>query len=411
MSKYPIPQPIIDGIEQINHKQFQQETIFNQIDFDCVIEFLKQYSDNKLTFESYRREIERLLQWSWLIEKKSILELKRQDIENYIQFCLKPPKSWIGMKRTPRFINRGNQRVSSPKWRPFVATISKTEHKKGLEPDKNNYHLSQKSIQEIFTGISSFYNYLVLEEKISVNPVVLIRQKSKYLQKRQTQLTVMRLTEKQWQTCLETAKEMASNEPYKHERTLFIITALYLLYLRISELVASQRWVPLMGHFYQDSNNYWWFKTVGKGNKIRDIAVSDDMLSALKRYREKIGLSSLPLPNEQTPLLPKEQGKGAMTSTRHIRRLIQLCFDKAVTKLRQNDFQVDADALGAATVHWLRHTGISDDINKRGRPVAHVRDDAGHSSSAITDRYNDIELTERYQSAKNKKAASRVRIS
>ena len=57
----------------------------------------------------------------------------------------------------------------------------------------------------------------------------------------------------------------------------------------------------------------------------------------------------------------------------------------------------------SATVHWLRHTGISDDINKRGRPISHVRDDAGHSSSAITDRYNDIELKERYKSAKNKK--------
>lgn len=185
---------------------------------------------------------------------------------------------------------------------------------------------------------------------------------------------------------------------------MFILTALYLLYLRISELAASERWVPQMGHFYRDSNGYWWFKTVGKGNKMRDIAVSDDMLTALKRYRENLGLSPLPLPNEQTPLLPKEKGTGGMTSTRHIRQLIQLCFDKAVDKLRESSFQTDADALEAATVHWLRHTGISDDINKRGRPVAHVRDDAGHSSSAITDRYNDIELTERYQSAKNKKA-------
>jgi hypothetical protein len=32
-----------------------------------------------------------------------------------------------------------------------------------------------------------------------------------------------------------------------------------------------------------------------------------------------------------------------------------------------------------------------------------VRDDAGHSSSAITDRYNNIELKARYKSAKNKK--------
>src|SRR5262249_14129612 len=144
----------------------------------------------------------------------------------------------------------------------------------------------------------------------------------------------------------------------------------------ISELVESSRWVPEMRHFYQDSNGYWWFKTVGKGNKLREIAVSDDMLLALKRYRTHLNLSPLPSPNEKTWLLPKEKGQGAMTSTRHIRNLIQLCFDKTVDKLKQRGFQADAGALETATVHWLRHTGISDDINKRGRPVAHVRDDA-----------------------------------
>lgn len=82
---------------------------------------------------------------------------------------------------------------------------------------------------------------------------------------------------------------------------------------------------------------------------------------------------------------------------------MQDCFNKTIENLRISGFTAEADSLEAATVHWLRHTGISDDINKRGRPLAHVRDDAGHSSTAITDRYNDIELTERHKSAKHKK--------
>jgi hypothetical protein len=60
-----------------------------------------------------------------------------------------------------------------------------------------------------------------------------------------------------------------------------------------------------------------------------------------------------------------------------------------------------ADAMMDTTVHWLRHMGISDDVKRRLR--AHVRDDAGHSSSAITDRYVDIELKERHKSAKRMK--------
>jgi len=405
MSRLPLPKPIIDNLENIektNTENYKTPN-FAPNDYTSSIEFLKQYNGNKATFESYRREIEKLLQWSWLIENTSILKLKRLDIENYISFCLNPPKSWIGTKRVSRFIDRNGIRIANHKWRPFVATVNKRDFKHGDLPDKHNYQLSKKSIREIFTVLGSFYNYLLIDEKVASNPVALIKQKSKYLQKRQQQATVMRLSEKQWQTCLEVTRELADHNPEKHERTLFILSALYLLYLRISELVSNDRWTPMMKHFYRKADGSWWFKVVGKGNKLREIAVSDDMLSALKRYREKLNLSSLPSPNDKNYLLSKDKGKGEITDTRHIRRLIQYCFDKTINKLRENKLFLEADAMESATVHWLRHTGISDDINKRGRPLPHVRDDAGHSSSAITDRYNDVELKERYKSAKNKK--------
>ncbi|MBM3887432.1 site-specific integrase [Candidatus Dependentiae bacterium] len=375
--------------------------LVNQKDYQAGLDFLKQYSNNKATFESYRREVERLVQWAWLIAEKSILDLTREDIENYIAFCLDPPKSWIGKKRVPRFISFDGFRKPNPHWRPFVASVDKVAHKKGIQPDKKNYHLSQKAIQEIFTVLNSFYNFLLQEEKVSKNPVALIKQKSRYIQKQQQQASVMRLTDVQWDMCIKVAMDLAV-EDKSHERTLFILSALYLLYLRISELVSTERWTPMMGHFYQDSSGFWWFKTVGKGNKLRTIAVSDDMLKALERYRKSQGLSPLPLPKEKIPLIPKDRGKAPMTSTRRIRQLVQFCFDHAVDALKEKNLLAEAEALSFATAHWLRHTGISDDINKRHRPVAHVRDDAGHSSSGITDRYNDIELSARYESAKEK---------
>lgn len=400
-----IPSPLIDTCENLKEKDWKkfESPSFAPYDLPCALDFLKQYDSNKATFESYRREVERLIQWAWLIEKKSLLDLKRQDIETYIQFCLNPPKTWIGYKKVSRFITVNAERVPNAEWRPFVVTVSKADHKKGLKPNKQEYQLSQKAIQEIFTVLSSFYNYLAMEEKVSINPVALIRQKSKYIQKHQQQAQVLRLSELQWQTCLDTVRVLAEKNPNKYARTLFIISALYLLYLRISELCATPRWSPEMGHFYQDSQNLWWFKTVGKGNKMRDIAVSDDMLTVLKQYRISMQLTPLPSINDKMPLLPKEKGKGPMTSTRHVRRLVQHCFDVTIQRLRNDGLIAEADSFESATVHWLRHTGISDDINKRGRPIAHVRDDAGHSSSAITDRYNDIDLIERHESAKNKK--------
>ena len=69
-------------------------------------------------------------------------------------------------------------------------------------------------------------------------------------------------------------------------------------------------------------------------------------------------------------------------------------------RLIADGFREDADMLIPATVHWLRHTGISEDV--KIRPREHVRDDAGHSSSAITDQYIDIELRARHASARKK---------
>ncbi|MFZ8313277.1 hypothetical protein ACO1KX_13795, partial [Staphylococcus aureus] len=83
---------------------------------------------------------------------------------------------------------------------------------------------------------------------------------------------------------------MADVDSGHYERSLFILQCLYAMYLRISELAASDRWSPKMGDFFRDSNNDWWFKTVGKGNKFRQIAVSSPMLAALKRYRKYLGL-------------------------------------------------------------------------------------------------------------------------
>lgn len=174
------------------------------------------------------------------------------------------------------------------------------------------------------------------------------------------------------------------------------------MYLRISELVTSKRWSPTMSDFFKDADNNWWFKTVGKGNKARQIAVSDAMLSALKHYRiNYLNISPYPLPGEKTPLIGhKDNPNAPMTSTRPIRLLIQQCFDLAANKLDSNGEKHEATLLRVATVHWLRHTGISEDV--KIRPREHVRDDAGHSSSAITDRYIDVELKERAKSAKMK---------
>lgn len=395
--------PLFDNINHLNKNEQNVILPYPECydDFRYTLTFLHSYTGSLGTFNSYRRETERLLQWTWHINKKPLKDIKKEDIERFMRFCQNPPTSWINNKKVPRYLSRSGQRIPNENWRPFTVTISKSARKQGAQPSIDAYQLSQGAIQEILAILSTFFNFLIAEEYLSTNPVSLIRQKSKFIRKQQHNAPVRRLSDYQWRYVWQAAENLASENPELHERTRFIVNLLFGLYLRISELVASERWVPTMNDFSKDSNGFWWFNTVGKGNKQRQIAVSDEVMAALARWRTFLGLPPHPSPADNSPLIPRVRGHGPMSDTAPIRRLVQQCFDLAAMELRQNGGSEEADNLHAATVHWLRHTGISEDV--KHRPREHVRDDAGHSSSATTDRYIDIEHKARYQSAKQKK--------
>lgn len=405
------PQPIIDGLEHLDNPfrvpQFSAAGYLQQPiegadrDLEFALKFLYSYNGSSATFNSYRREIERLLQWCWRIEERAVIDLQREHIEAFIKFSIQPPQAWIGSKNVARFKDHQGARIANPDWRPFVVSVSKADFRAGKVADVKDFSPSQAAIKATFTALSSFYDYLLQEGLTEVNPVALIRQKSKFMRRDHQPAPVRRISNLQWDYVLETAALMAEENPHEHERTLFIMNSLYAMYLRISELVADERSTPVMGDFRKDRDGNWWFHVTGKGNKSRTITVCDDMLQALRRYRLFLGLSPLPLTNEQTPLVPKHKGHGPVTTTRHIRLIVQTCFDHAYQRMHNDGLQDDAEDLKAATVHWLRHTGISEDV--KFRPREHVRDDAGHSSMATTDRYIESDLRERHESGRRKR--------
>jgi len=407
-----LPIAIIDNLEYIGNPFRLQPATFRQRlpkhiavpgaaqDYEYALKFLYSYNGSTATFNAYRRDIERLLQWSWLVNSTPALTLQREDIEAFINFCLKPPQSWIGDETRPRFIEKEGSRIANQQWRPFVVTISKTKFRSGHILDKKKFLFSQSAVKATFTTLSSFYDYLMQVAIVPANPVALIRQKSKFIRRNHSPAIVRRISNLQWDYVIETAEIMAKESPSTHERTLFIMSCLFAMYLRISELVADERSSPVMSDFRKDMDGHWWFHVTGKGNKSRTITVSDEMLVALKRYRKSLGLSALPSADEQTPLVPKVLGTGPVTSTRHIRTVVQQCFDSAYARMKQDGLEEDAADLKAATVHWLRHTGISEDV--KIRPREHVRDDAGHSSMQTTDRYIESDARERHRSGKKK---------
>ncbi|ACR10950.1 site specific recombinase, phage integrase family [Teredinibacter turnerae T7901] len=407
------PVPIFDGPEfqenPFHRKHFATSAFFptdatvyqSELDYEFALKFLFSYTGSSATFNSYRRELERLLQWAWFIQKKTVINLRREDIEAFIEFARHPPDSWIGIKNVARFKSRDGLRIANDDWRPYVVSQTKELARAGISPQIENYQLSQSALKATFSVLSSFYGYMIQEGVCEANPVALIRQKSKFLQREQTHKPIRRISNLQWQFLQELAADLADKHPEKYERSLFILNCLLGMYLRISEVVADERATPTMGDFRRDMDGNWWFHVTGKGNKNRIVTVSDEMMDALKRYRKYLSLPPLPVAGERTPLVAKTLGRGAITSTRQIRALLQEMFDLAYEKMAQEGFADDAQDLRSATAHWLRHTGISEDV--KTRPREHVRDDAGHASMATTDKYIDSDLRERHASGRRKK--------
>lgn len=407
------PKPLIDQLAVVSDRSERESKIRDikkhlpalkgvDLDLRSALQFLMSYDGSPATFNAYRRDIERLLQWSWHIRRVSVHKLQRENIIQFIGFVQDPPAAWIGTKNVPRFRLQSGARRPNPDWRPFVASVSKSQYRDGQRADIKQYAPSSVSVQSTFAILSSFFDFLVQENYVALNPVAIIRQKSKFLRRSQQRAPVRRISELQWDYVIETAEKIANESASAHdERTLFILTALYAMYLRISELVADHRSSPQMGDFRRDRDGNWWFHVTGKGNKDRTVAVSDKMLGSLKRYRAARGLSlSLPTPGEPVPLIAKTRGNGSITNKRWIRKLVQTSFDQAYERMKADGLEDDALDLREATVHWLRHTGISQDVAER--PREHVRDDAGHASMATTDRYIESDQRERHLSGRGK---------
>ncbi len=375
-------------------------------DYRASLNFLLAFDDSPETFKAYRREVDRFLIWLWHVRKCPLSEITRQDIEAYLAFFKNPPMSWRGIEVKRRFIEQNGLRTPNPEWRPFVVQIPKAIRKSGKTIDLNDWSQSQASYKAAVRILQAFCQFLVDDNFLDKNPVAQLRTKKRKGTTQQRKESVKRLTYTQVRALFEAlgrqCKDMSDNH---YERLLFILSCLVGMYLRISEIAASEERQPTHGHFKQNIHERdgvvtksWWFSVLGKGNKERNIPVSDEVMQALARYRVSMGLPPLPTGHETQPLFPKMIGKGGITSTRHVRMMLQGIFDQAYRLLVDQGKVDEAKNLESCTVHWLRHTGISIDVMTR--PLAHVSDSAGHSSLAVTGIYIDNDPLESYLTAK-----------
>lgn len=405
------PIAIFDSLEFIKTTEsvrYQEGSLLAE-DFSIALAYLKSHGESLGTFNSYRREIERLLQWCLHVSHKSLKELMPEDINNFINFCQNPPSSWVGSKKISRFVGKKSLRLPNPDWRPFFSLPPKETQSQEQKPQKtNDTGLSPASYKEMLSILESFFNFLMRRDHITVNPVSFIYQKTKNESKELEKRKIRKLTKRQWAYVMLAAERLALTN-FDHERTLFLITCLYSMYLRISELCVTPCWCPAMNHFYQNSQGQWWFMVRGRKNKQREVAVSNVMLNALMRWRAYLDLFPLtPLADDDSPLFPKKKGEGGISSANFMRKLVRECFTQAAHLLHEDQFYDEAKSLAQLFPDCIHYTAIAEDLNYR--PFDHVRDDAGHNSQTTHLYINmlqkrdhvEAKLNERYHSSLTK---------
>ena len=351
-------------------------------DAEAISTFLSEFRDSPETLRSYAKEIERLLLWCIHVAKVNISSLRRNHIIEYQDFLKHPEKIWCG----PNVGRQTKSGALNENWRPFV---------KGL---------GNSSIHKTLTILDSFFNYLVQCNYLIGNPLAVDRRRKKRNQSKPN-IIDRYLELDEINAVLDALSEYPindDNQQFQVIRARYIILLLFYTGLRIAEAANH-----CMGNFLQREEN-WFLRVIGKGKKLREIPIPDELLDALRAFRTRIGLPS-PLPKfkEKTPLIPMQNLKQPI-STRRIDQILRWAFN-----LGADYFEPDeprrASKLRAASAHWLRHSYVTYLLDS-GAPLKVAQENAGHCDIGTTMHYRHVAQTDRHTATRQLSLSSKKKM-
>jgi len=369
--------PELDGSSGANRAIGNRPQITANTDTDAIKVWLARYLDTKTTFDSYRKEAERLLLWSVIELGKPLSSLSHEDFLVYQHFLTNPlpVERWIMAKRK---VARDD-----PKWRPFAGPLSPT---------------SQRQSIVILNGM---FSWLVNAGYPAGNPLSLSRNRQRKAKPRVTRF----LDEDLWKEVKITIESMpreTNREREHYQRVRWLFSLLYITGLRVSEITQNT-----MGGFFsrkdKSSESRWWLEITGKGDKTRIVPATNELMLELNRYRRETGLSLNPIEGEATPLLLPIGGKQRAMTRSAIHQILKQVFNDTAERLegRGPDFVLQVAKLKAASAHWMRHTAGSN-MTSGDMDIRHVRDNLGHESIATTNNYLHSEDNKRHQDTEEK---------
>lgn len=335
-------------------------------DREAVAAWLEYHHSEQPTWINYRKEAERLLLWAWLVRGKELSSLDRTDMQAFAHFLEHPPKNWKGIP-----YHRTDSR-----WRPFKA---------GLTPAAR---------AQAIRILRSLFSYLVEWGYLRTSPLSGTDRLSRGKAKAGTRRGAERhLSHRAFDYALASqaqAIEIAEGEreAAKLARERWIV--LWLLYSGARRAETAQ---AMMSDIVRE-NKGWWWRVLGKGNKLATVPIPSEAIQALKAYRHSLGLEPLPSPADKLPLVVRLRRPGKDPDPNPVTPAliyteVKRFFERASKQSKESkDEQIKglAKVLEEASTHWLRHTAITRQV-EAGIPLTHVQRNARHSRLDTTGQY------------------------
>ena len=386
-------------------------------DLGAVRAWLQSYEESPATHRAYSKEAERFTLWCLHVRRKPLSSVDAVDCQAYRGFLAQVPEAWIQRAALPR---------DDPSWRPFRGP---------LKPSSQRYALVV--VQTLFDRLRDA-NYLL------ANPMVSVRKKA---QLPEPAMDIGRsFDEAEWafvmgQLDREEADSLARGDrasaPARDDklpaapagaeqrRLRLVLELLCSTGLRLAELVttttASVESVRIDGEV-GDLANARVITVVGKGRKLRQVPLGDDLLELIDRHhQDAAAVGALPQPAPivctlrrgvgrwadaesgsgvvlQPAALSAHRALGANGLYRALKRFFQRIGDRA----RAVD-GLSAGRIQAASTHWLRHT-FGRQGAAAGVPVEVLQQAFGHASLNTTTNYLTTERSRMIRELRNARA-------
>lgn len=358
-------------------------------DLAAVHAWLAAKADQPHTRRAYRKEAERFLLWAIVQRGKALSSLGVEDCSAYRDFLANPqPASrWCAPRHLPRW---------SPAWRPFEGPLS---------PSAQRYAV---------TVLANLGTFLADQGYLLGNPWRAVRPPRSATPTLQTGRS---LSPELWRWVSRQAEQLPPTSA--HRRLQIALQLLYATGLRLSEVVAAQAGDLQRVHYPATDLEHgdttpidgWMLRVLGKGQRLRDVPVPDDLVEQLDAYlRERGCVGGIEHPDhaqahllgkasdwaERAPALAQDSDPADGIAAGTLYDQLKSFFRRCAEQRLQDGDPPGAERIRRASTHWLRHSHASHAI-AAGLPIEIAQQNLGHASLATTTRYVSTEHKRRLQ--------------